>query len=96
MIQAWPTKDPSANLRYWFDWSAFVEGEESEIVSYEISLDSPPDNALLIGNHAREDNVVMVWISGGTLGKLYHVRCRITLADGTIEDESRGLVIRQH
>lgn len=95
MIQSWPCKDPNANLRYWFDWTAFVEGEESEIASYALMVDNPPDDTLVLGSNARDGNVVMVWISGGTVGKVYSVRCRITLLDGTIEDESRTLPIRE-
>lgn len=96
MITAWPCKDPDSNLRYWFDWSAFVEGEEAEIVSYALAIDDAPDASLVIGANAIDESVVMLWLSGGTAGNVYNVRCRVTLDDGTIEDESRALPVREH
>ncbi len=97
MIKSWPTKDPDAKLRYYFDWSAFCAGEGSNVASYQLAIDNPPDAALLLSDDARSGNSVMVWIAGGTDGSEYIVRCRVTLADGTtVEDESRSLLIAAH
>lgn len=92
---AWPYKDPDSHLRYWFDWTDFIAGEESDIDTYALSIDDPPDSSLVIGANAIDGAVVMVWLSGGTVGSCYNVRCRVTLFDGTIEDESRSLAIRE-
>jgi hypothetical protein len=96
MIKPWPTKDPNSNLRYYFDWSAFVTAEGSPIASYAIAIDSPPDASLVLGLDADDGSMIMVWISGGTEGQTYTVRCRVTLANGTVEDESRSLTIESH
>ncbi len=96
MIKAWPAKDPNANLRYYFDWTAFVAAESSAITSFDVALDAPPDAALIIGVTALNASQVMAWISGGTEGETYVVRCRVTLADGTVEDESRSITISSH
>jgi hypothetical protein len=96
MIKTWPTKDPNAKLRYYFDWSGFCTGEGSNVASYALSADSPPDAALLLTDDSRSGNIVMVWIAGGTVDVTYTIRCRVTLVDGSIEDESRSLTIAAH
>ncbi len=92
-IRPWPPKDPNSKLRYHFDWTAFCEGEDSDVASYVLALDVDPDASLVISDDVRSGNVIELWLSGGTLDVEYTVRCRVTLADGTNEDESRTLLI---
>ncbi len=100
MIRPWPTKDPDANLRYYFDWRTWLPIENGGVIeSFEIFTDEG-DAALLNGGSVEGTNafagVIMVWLSGGTLDSDYTVRCRVTLTDGTTEDASRTLRIAQH
>ncbi len=94
-MRAWPPKDPDADLRYYFDWSAFCTGERSDVASYALAIDGAPDAALTIHDDVRSGNVIELWLAGGTLDQGYVVRCRVMLANGTIEDESRSLQIAQ-
>ena len=95
-FRAWPTKDPEGEYRFYFDWTDFCEGEGSDVASYVLAVDDAPDSSLVISDDARSGNTIELWLSGGTLGQTYYVRCRVTLADGTIEDETRSLEIEQH
>lgn len=100
MIRAWPTKDADSELPYWFDWTSWLALEDrGEIATYELAVDEG-DGGLAIGDSARGAGdyagFIMLWLSGGTQGTRYIVRCRITLADGTIEDGSRSLEIDPH
>lgn len=100
-ILAWPTKDPDSNLPYWFDWTAWLAIENrGEIDSFDLEIDGGPDNALVIGDFARGTGAyagfIMLYLSGGTAEETYTVRCRITLADGSIEDGSRTVTIAPH
>jgi hypothetical protein len=100
MTKPWPTKDPDSNQRYYFDWRPWITVEEGGTISdFSVTVDDG-DGALLIGDFAMGtgvwSGVVMLWISGGTVGVTYNVRCRVTLADGTVEDRSRALRVCQH
>lgn len=92
-MRAWPTKDPDANLDYYFDASQFVADEGSAIASYAVAIDVAPDAALVLGTISQNGNVIQVWLSGGTLDVEYVVRCRFTLMNGAIDDLSRSLMI---
>lgn len=92
-LRPWPPKDPNSRLRYYFDWSEFCTGEGSDVASYVLAIDVAPDASLIISDDVRSGNVIELWLSGGTLDVEYVVRSRVTLANGTIEDESRTLMI---
>ncbi|HTJ17854.1 MAG TPA: hypothetical protein VL494_13835 [Steroidobacteraceae bacterium] len=99
-IRSWPSKDPQSNLPYWFDWTRWLAIEDrGEIDTFELAIDEG-DAALVIGDSARGDGAyagfIMLWLSGGTEGAEYVVRCRVTLGDGSIEDGSRRLTICSH
>lgn len=94
-IKAWPPKDPNAKLRHYFDFSAFVADEASALASYAIAQDEPADGTLVLSDDASSGSIVMVWIAGGTVGQEYTIRCRATLANGSIDDMSRILTIEQ-
>ena len=92
------TKDPSATLDYQFDWRAKthgVEGAESDwlatsetISSYSVKV----QNGITLDSDNESGGAVTVWISGGTAGRDYAVRCRITTSSGRTDD--RTLIIR--
>ena len=73
------TKNISSPLDYAFDWSAF-----SPIASYTITADA----GITVLSDSEVDNVVTVWLSGGTVGETYDVTCEIITTDVPAEPES--------
>lgn len=94
-IKAWPPKDPNAKLRHYFDFTEFVTAEESALVSYGLNQDEPGDGTLVLADDASSGSQIVVWISGGAIGQTYTIRCRATLANGSIDDMSRTLSIEE-
>jgi hypothetical protein len=93
MIKAWPSKDPNAIAKpYWFDWRPWLTVEEETLASYAVAIDEGGD-ALTIASHSNAAGLIVVRLSGGTLGVVYTVRCRITCGSGRVEDMSRSIVI---
>ncbi|WP_148310928.1 phage fiber-tail adaptor protein [Nocardia brasiliensis] len=80
-------KDPEANLDYRFVWgqgrpTERVPGEVpwlddgETISSFEVTV---PAGLTIESQEATDDSsAVLVWLSGGTAGTEYEVRCRIT------------------
>lgn len=85
-------KDPNATLDYPFDWTLYLADITDTIVSAEFIVDS----ALVAERDElnTEGTIAVVWISGGTLGQTHRVVCRITTAEGRIDDRSIYLQIR--
>ena len=99
-IPAWPPKDPDAeNQPYWFDWRQWLEdeddGDPAAVDPYAIAVDEGGDDLTIDSFDEQETGLVIVRLSGGSLGTTYTVRCRITLANGRTEDMSRRLTIAQ-
>ena len=80
-------KDPDAVLDYAFDWSAWLDADET-IASHTVTV----DDGLTKDSSSEDGGVVTVWLSGGTARTFPRVACRITTsADRTDE---RTIVIR--
>lgn len=90
-------KDPDAVLDYKFDWADPHAGpwlaDDEEITNYTVTV----DDGLTKGNDSLnpEGNAVTVWLSGGTVGQRYEVRCRITTNQGRTEDHTITILCRQ-
>lgn len=94
-MRAMPDKDPNATLDYTFDWTAWLAAVSDAIVSYSVAIDSPPDAVLTKDSDSRSGNVITAWLSGGTVGQTYTVRCRINTTGGRIDDRSFSLTISE-
>ena len=85
------TKDPDAVLDYTFDWSDWLaEGET--ILTHEAVIE---DGDAVIDSTSQTASIVVVWLSGGTLGTNTHIRCRVTTTDGRIDDRTIVVLIRE-
>ena len=65
-------KDPDAVLDFLFDWSQWLLFNET-ISSYTVT----PDSGLTVDSTSQSNSVVAVWLSGGTVGKTYELKCKI-------------------
>lgn len=89
-------KDPNAVLDYPFDWTEYLAPLDDAIVSATFILETP-----LTADDARQvlspdGRIAVVWVeAGGVAGKTYRVTCRITTAEGRIDDRSIFLKIKE-
>lgn len=82
-------KDPDAELDYQWNWAGWlVDGDT--IDTYTLSAPA----GLTLGSSTNTTTAVTAWLSGGTLGAAYDVRCRIVTADGRTDDRTLRLTIR--
>ena len=85
------TKDPDAVLDYTFDWSAWLDDGET-ILTYNVSIEA---GDAVIDSTSSTPTVVVVWLSGGTLGTNVELRCRTTTTEGRIDDRTIIVLIRE-
>lgn len=73
-------KDPASTLDYVFDWSDWLEEDES-ISSFVITV--PTGITLGIGIRApvEDEGRITYWLSGGTKGSSYTIQCTVTTDD---------------
>lgn len=79
-------KDPNATLDYTFDWSDWLPSADTiSSVAWQVSP------GLTTASVSNTTTTATIWLSGGTEGEKYSVRCRITTAAGRIEDATEVL-----
>ena len=83
-------KDPDAVLDYMFDWSAWLDGAEA-ISSYEID----EDTGITVDSDSEAAGVVTVWLSGGTAGVTYAVRCEIVTDAGRTDERTMTIKVQE-
>lgn len=75
-------KDPDATLDYTVDWSQWLQpGERISTVSWNLGGLGP-------GGESNTETHAVKFITGGTAGTDYTVRCRITTTQARTEDRS--------
>jgi hypothetical protein len=84
------SKDPDAVLDYSFDWSAWLGGAET-ISSYTIDVDT----GITVDSDSESSGVVTVWLSGGSVGTTYAVRCEIVTSDSRTDERTLFVKVRQ-
>ena len=82
-------KDPDATLDYVINWAAWL-GEVSDTI--DSAVWDVPAGLTEAAPSTVTTTTTTVWLSGGTVGESYEVRCRITTAGGRIDD--RSILIR--
>ena len=82
-------KDPDAVLDYGFDWSSWLDTGVSEAIS-DYTIDA--DTGITVDSDSESSGVITVWLSGGTAGTTYAVRCEI-VTDQSRTDE-RTMIIK--
>jgi hypothetical protein len=84
-------KDPDALLDYTIDWSAWLPTGDT-LVNAVFSIN---DALASIASSAHDTTRATAWVQGGTVGVRAALRCRITTAEGRIDDRTVYLRIRE-
>lgn len=83
------TKDPNAILDYIFDWSDWLDENET-IDSHQILVER---GSVAVDRDERNGAQITVWLSGGNDQDTARVVCRITTSVGRVDDRSLWLSI---
>lgn len=79
--------DPDAVLDYRWDWSSWLEEDET-ITSYSVEVDG-----ITLDSSLNDGKAVTAWLSEGTAGTKAEVTCRITTSQGRTDDRTMYLSI---
>jgi hypothetical protein len=83
------TKTPAAVLDYVFDWSDWLpEGDTITACAWACGDITKTGESFT-------DHTTTVWLTGGEHGRDYPVRCRVTTAQGRMDDYTLLLRVRQ-
>lgn len=85
-IRTW-TKDPNAVLDYTLDWTKWLDGDTIDTATFTVP------NGLTLDDSTNDTVLATAWLSGGTAGTSYVVRCRITTAGLRTEDRSFTILV---
>jgi len=77
-------KDPVARLDYTIDWKPWLDNGD-HVAAVAWSIENPPDETLLLDSPILAGSLATVFVSGGTEGANYEVRCQVTTAAGRID-----------
>ena len=91
-------KDPNAFLDYTFDWTDWLTSLESLDTIVGINFDVDPDTAgapVVEYGQIIDGTLAVAWVSGGAPGVTYSLRCRITTANGRIDDRTVYLKVKE-
>ena len=85
-------KDPDAVLDFVFDWRVknWLESTET-ISSYTIDADT----GITVDSDSETGGVVTAWLSGGTDGENYTVRCEIVTSEGRTDERSIDIKVME-
>ena len=83
-------KDPDAILDYQFDWSAWLASGET-ISSYVVTVDSD----LTKDSDSNTTTAVTVWLSGGTVGNIYNVACKIVTSANRTDERTMSVEVKE-
>jgi hypothetical protein len=81
-------KDPDATSSYQFDWTAWLAGDT---ISTSAWAELPSD--LTVVSTANTTLTATIVVSGGTPGRTYRLRNRITTASALIQDQTAELLV---
>lgn len=76
-------KDPDATLDYIWDYSTWLPNNDTLVT---VSFIASP--GITINSQSNTSTNATAWISGGSSGQVYSVTCRITTAQGRIDDRT--------
>lgn len=98
-------KDPDATLDYKFDFAPLENGRDAnsnwldrssspveQIASYVITAES----GITVDKDSLSDSntSVVVWLSGGTVGTIYNISCKITTASSPQRIDERTIRVK--
>lgn len=83
-------KDPDSRLDFAFDWSAWLEADETIVSqSFEVALGD-----VVVDTDTELDGVVTVWLTGGTVGRA-KVTCHIVTSVGREDDRTMSITVKE-
>jgi len=91
MATDWPDKDPDDVLDYTADFSDYMDGTEVFTGSPTVTAES----GITVNSSAFDatNTKIVAWLSGGTDGKRYLVRCKGTTDNGVARTIERTMRI---
>lgn len=89
----WIAKDPDSVLDYGVDWGVPFNSWLGDDVIDAVAWAVP--TGLTKGAESNSDTVAKVRLSGGTVGVIYTVTCRITTDRGQTDDRSFRIVAQE-
>lgn len=85
-------KDPNAELDYNVRFTAWLDAVTDTIVSHTVNV----IGVTLLSSTVVGNKVVVLWLSGGTVGQPASATVRITTAAGRKEDRTVYFKIKEH
>lgn len=86
------TKDADATLDYLFDWTNWMVAGDA-IASYVVTI-SGSDSALTNPTSVLSTPTVRVWLTGGTVGVTYTIKCHITTSNSPARIDERDFSLK--
>lgn len=95
-------KDPDASLDYKVAWKDWLDGDTLASVAWDVPAGLTGSNqSINTGGSVTIDGVLhpastvaTIWLSGGTLGDVYTVRCRATSANTPARVDDRSFRVK--
>ena len=94
-------KDPDAVLDYKFDWRASTNGTgDSDWLAAGETISShtiDADTGITVDSSSQTDTntSVTVWLSGGTAGTTYAVRCEIVTSGSRTDERTMRILVEE-
>lgn len=83
-------KDPDAVLDFAFNWSDWLEDDET-ISTYDITV----SDGITLDSDIEADNVVTVWLSGGEDSRRYNVACKIVTSLARTDERTMRIMVME-
>lgn len=90
MVEKEFVKDPEAVLDYAFDWSDWLEDDET-ISSHDVTVGT----GLTKDSAGESAGMVTAWLSGGTHNEDYIVACKVTTSLSRTDERSINIRVRE-
>lgn len=83
------SKDPDSKLDYTFDWSDWLDTDT--ISSHTVT----PQSGLTVVSSSTDptSQKIVVWLSGGTAGETYTLKCNIHTTAGRVDERTVTIVV---
>jgi hypothetical protein len=92
---AFIVKDPQSTLDYSVDWSEWLTGSDTISTSTWVIQTYTGDTAPIVRtSDSNANGIVTIFVSGGTIGKIYRITNRITTGSGLTDERYFRLVIK--
>jgi hypothetical protein len=78
-------------LDYTFDWTAWLAETGDSIASKTVTPDA---GIIVVQDTVVTGNKVVVFLSGGTIGTTYRIKCKITTASSPARVDERSIYIK--